>query len=61
MFTKKADPFRLYLAMSAVWAVASRTTFTILSIYYVQDVGMNPIQLVLVVGDIRQKISRPAV
>ena len=48
LFQRKADPYRLFLFMGAWWALASSTVFTILSIYYVQEVGMSPIQLVLV-------------
>lgn len=34
--------------MGAMWAIVSRTIFTISAIYYVQIVGMDPLQLVLV-------------
>lgn len=45
---RKAEPYRLFLFMSAVWAAASSMMFTIMAVYFVQDVGMNPFQLVLV-------------
>lgn len=44
----KIDPTRLFLSMGATWAVASQTIFTIGAVYYVQRVGLDPLQLVLV-------------
>ena len=44
----KADAYKLYLAMTAVQAVALTTVFTINMVYQVQQVGLNALQLVLV-------------
>ena len=40
--------YRLYLALGAAASFAFSMIFTILAVYFVQTVGMNPLQLVLV-------------
>ena len=44
----RLNAYRLYLALGAVASFAFSMIFTILAVYYVQTVGMNPLQLVLV-------------
>ena len=44
----RADAYRLYLAMTAVQALAMTTVFTVNMVYQVQQVGLNALQLVLV-------------
>jgi len=44
----RADAYKLYLLLSAVQAIALTTVFTINLVYHVQQVGLNPLQLVLV-------------
>jgi DHA3 family tetracycline resistance protein-like MFS transporter len=44
----RLDASLVYLVMSAATTFASALMFTVLSIYYVTAVGMNPFQLVLV-------------
>ncbi|HXF62342.1 MAG TPA: MFS transporter [Caldilineaceae bacterium] len=44
----RLDAYKVYLIMGAVAAFATSMIFTILAVYYVQEVGMNPLQLVLV-------------
>ena len=44
----KADAYKLYLAMTAVQALALTTVLTINMVYQVQQVGLNALQLVLV-------------
>ena len=44
----KADAYRLFLFFSAVQAFALTTVFTINLVYQVRQVGLNPLQLVLV-------------
>ena len=44
----RLDAYRLYLALGAVTSFAFSVIFTMLAVYYVQTVGMNPLQLVLV-------------
>lgn len=49
--TLSASPrraYRLYLAYSAATFFALHTVYTMAAVYYVRDVGMNPLQLVLV-------------
>ena len=48
MTSRKADPYRLFLFFSAVQAFALTTVFTINLVYQVKQVGLNPLQLVLV-------------
>lgn len=40
--------YRLYLLLGGVSALAFSMMYTVLAVYYVQEVGMNPLQLVLV-------------
>jgi DHA3 family tetracycline resistance protein-like MFS transporter len=42
------NPRPLYLILSAVMQLANATMFTTYAVYYVNQVGMNPLQLVLV-------------
>ncbi|MBK9713681.1 MAG: MFS transporter [Kouleothrix sp.] len=44
----RLDAFMVYLIMSGVTTFASALMFTVLAVYYVTAVGMNPFQLVLV-------------
>lgn len=44
----RMDAFRLYLIMGAAGSLFAGMIFTGLTVYYVQTVGMNPFQLVLV-------------
>lgn len=46
--TKRMDAYRLYLIMVAVSSLLASMIFTVLGVYYVQTVGMNPLQLILV-------------
>jgi len=48
MLLRKPSPYAVYLIMGAAHALFSYMIFTVLSVYYVQTVGMNPLQLVLV-------------
>ena len=45
---KKLDARLVYIVLSALIALASGAMFTVLSVYYVVTVGLNPLQLVLV-------------
>ncbi len=45
---KRLDAVRVYLLLGAVSSFAYGLIFTVLAVYYVQTVGMNPLQLVLV-------------
>lgn len=44
----KLDAYRLFLVMGAVHAFATQLIYPIVAVYYVQTVGLNPLQLVLV-------------
>lgn len=44
----RLDAYRVYLFMGGLAALAFSMIFTALGVYYVQTVGMNPLQLVLV-------------
>jgi DHA3 family tetracycline resistance protein-like MFS transporter len=44
----RLDAFRLYLIMGAAGSLLAGMIFTGLTVYYIQTVGMNPLQLVLV-------------
>ena len=44
----RLDAYRLYLIMGAAGSLFGSMIFTGLTVYYVQTVGMNPLQLVLV-------------
>jgi DHA3 family tetracycline resistance protein-like MFS transporter len=44
----RIDAFRLYLLMGAAGSLFAGMIFTGLTVYYIQTVGMNPLQLVLV-------------
>jgi DHA3 family tetracycline resistance protein-like MFS transporter len=44
----RLDAFRLYMIMGAAGSLFAGMIFTGLTIYYIQTVGMNPLQLVLV-------------
>ena len=44
----KPDAYKLFLLMTAVQSVALTTVFTINLVYQVRQVGLNPLQLVLV-------------
>ncbi len=44
----RINAYRLYLIMGAVSSLLSGMIFTVLAVYFVQTVGMNPLQLVLV-------------
>jgi len=45
---KKAEAYKLFLFFSAVQAFALTTVFTINLVYQVKQVGLNPLQLVLI-------------
>ena len=45
---EKSKAYRVYLAMSAAQALAMATMFTTGTVYYVNGVGLDPLQLVLV-------------
>lgn len=45
---RRLDAFFVYLVISGVSTFASALMFTVLAVYYVSAVGMNPFQLVLV-------------
>lgn len=45
---KPINPRTLYLILSGVMSLANATMFTTCAVYYVTQVGMNPLQLVLV-------------
>ena len=47
-FVLRLDAYRLYLIMGAAASLFGSMIFTGLTVYYVQTVGMNPLQLVLV-------------
>jgi DHA3 family tetracycline resistance protein-like MFS transporter len=44
----RLDAYKVYLIMGGVSSLAFGMIFTVLAVYYVQTVGMNPLQLVLV-------------
>jgi MFS family permease len=44
----RLDAYRLYLLMGAIGSLLGGLIFTGLTVYYVQNAGMNPLQLVLV-------------
>lgn len=46
--TLRLDAYRLYLIMGAAGSLFAAMIFTGLTVYYIQTVGMNPLQLVLV-------------
>jgi DHA3 family tetracycline resistance protein-like MFS transporter len=48
LFAKKPSAYGVYLILSSVSTFANAVMFTVLSVYYVTVVGMNPLQLVLV-------------
>ncbi|TWD82843.1 DHA3 family tetracycline resistance protein-like MFS transporter [Kribbella amoyensis] len=43
-----ADAVRTYYAFNGVWSFLLALTFTLSAVYYVRDVGLSPLQLVLV-------------
>jgi DHA3 family tetracycline resistance protein-like MFS transporter len=45
---RAADPVRTYYAFNGVWSFLSALTFTLSMVYYVKDVGLSPLQMVLV-------------
>ena len=45
---KKLSAYRVYLTIVAASSLFSSMMFTVLAVYYVQTVGLNPLQLVLV-------------
>jgi DHA3 family tetracycline resistance protein-like MFS transporter len=45
---RRFGAYRVYLAMEATSAFAQSMIYTIVAVYYVQTVGLNPLQLVLV-------------
>ena len=45
---KNPNAYRIYLAMSGIYSMATMGIYTIVAIYYVQTVALNPLQLVLV-------------
>lgn len=48
MFASKFDAYRVYMGMRAADAAFRSMIYILLAVYYVQTVGMNPLQLVLV-------------
>ena len=48
MCVKRPGAYAVYLALGAAVSFLSNLTFVVLAVYYVQTVGMNPLQLVLV-------------
>lgn len=44
----RLDAYKLYLATHFSHSLFASMIFTVLAVYYVQDVGLNPLQLVLV-------------
>jgi MFS family permease len=45
---RRFDAYKIYMSIGAIGSVAFGMIFSMLAIYYVQNVGMNPLQLVLV-------------
>jgi DHA3 family tetracycline resistance protein-like MFS transporter len=45
---RAADPARTYYAFNGVWAYLSALTFTLSLVYQIKEVGLSPLQLVLV-------------
>jgi MFS transporter, DHA3 family, tetracycline resistance protein len=45
---KKPSAYMVYLVLRGAITLASTLMFTVLAVYYVQSVGMSPLQLVLV-------------
>ena len=45
---RAADPARTYYAFNGVWAYLSSLTFTLSLVYQIKEVGLTPLQLVLV-------------
>ncbi|HEY0620080.1 MAG TPA: MFS transporter [Kribbella sp.] len=45
---RAADPARTYYAFNGAWAFLSALTFTLSMVYYVKEVGLSPLQMVLV-------------
>ncbi|WP_432948328.1 MFS transporter [Kribbella sp. CA-253562] len=48
MRIRAAEPVRTYYTFNAVWAFLFALCFTLSAVYYVKDVGLDPLQLVLV-------------
>jgi MFS family permease len=45
---RTADPVRTYYAFQGAWAFLSGLAFTLNMVYFVKDVGLSPLQMVLV-------------
>lgn len=45
---RAADPARTYYAFNGVWSYLSALTFTLSLVYQIKEVGLSPLQLVLV-------------
>ncbi|WP_166678491.1 hypothetical protein [Kribbella voronezhensis] len=45
---RAADPARTYYAFQGGWSFLSALAFTLNMVYFVKDVGLSPLQLVLV-------------
>jgi MFS family permease len=45
---RSADPVRTYYVYNGAWAFLAALSFTLSAVYYVRDVGLNPLQMVLV-------------
>ena len=45
---RKADAYKLYLVLSGIQSFAMTMVFTVNLVYQVKQVGLNPLQLVLV-------------
>jgi len=45
---RAADPVRTYYAFQGAWAFFSGLAFTLSMVYFVKDVGLSPLQMVLV-------------
>ncbi len=45
---RSADPVRTYYASNSAWAFFGALAFTLSMVYYVRDVGLDPLEMVLV-------------
>jgi DHA3 family tetracycline resistance protein-like MFS transporter len=45
---RSADPTRTYYVYNAAWSFLATLSFTLNLVYYVRDVGLDPLQMVLV-------------
>src|SRR5215207_826051 len=45
---RRQSPTASYLTLELIWSVAGAVSFTVTAVYFVREVGLSPLQLVLV-------------